>query len=119
MTREMKLKGHIMLENNRSLTFTGEMYDHTPFSLTVDQFDIEMNEEFMPSKRTVRGWLYVTQEAQQGSRVYLTLPKPTIQFGKQVVVHELKLMPRIVTLADFGAQTKDLGRKMPSQTVEV
>lgn len=115
MTKDMKLKGTITLENNRTVTFTGEMYDHTPFTLNVDQFDIEMSEDFLPSRRTVRGWLFVTQEAQQGSRVYLTLPKPTIQFGKQVVVHELKLMPRQATLAQFGAQSQTVGKTLSSQ----
>ena len=116
MSKEMKLKGYIMLENNRSLTFTGEMCDHTQFSITVDQFDIELNEDFLPSRRRVRGWLYVTQEAQQGSRVYLTLPKPSLQFGKQVTVSEFQLMPRNATLADFGLQSANVGRKISSQS---
>lgn len=104
MVKEMKLQGRIHLEDDRSLTFSSVMFDGTPFSLRVDQFDIEKNDEFLPSRRTVDGWLFVQQEAQQESRVYLTLPKPTIQFGKQVVVRNLQLMPRNVTLADFRPQ---------------
>lgn len=104
--KDMKLRGTIYLEDDLTFTFRGEQFDHTPFSLMVDQFDVERNEEFLPSRRTVSGWLFVQQEAQQGDRVYLTLPKPTIQFGKQVVVSALNLMPRNATLADFGAQTE-------------
>ena len=104
MSKEMKLQGRILLENDHSLTFSSELYDSTPFSLRVDQFDIEKNEDFLPSRRTVDGWLYVRQEAQQGDLVYLTLPKPTIQFGKQITVRDIRLMPRNATLADFGAQ---------------
>ncbi len=102
--KEMKLQGQITLENDHSMTFSGVFYDSTPFSLRVDQFDVERNEEFLPSRRTVNGWLYVQQEAQQADRVYLTLPKPTIQFGKQVVVRDLQLMPRSATIADFHPQ---------------
>jgi hypothetical protein len=104
MVSEMKLKGRIVLEDDRGLNFFGEFYDGTPFSLRVDQFDIELNDEFLPSRRSVDGWLFVAQEAKQADRCYLTLPKPTIQFGKQVVVRALDLMPRRVTIADFGPQ---------------
>lgn len=104
MVRPMKLKGKVQLETDRQLIFHGELYDHTPFSLKVDQFDIELNELFRPSKMTVDGWLFVQQEARQDSRVYVTLPKPTIQFGSHVLVHQLSLMPINATLADFGVQ---------------
>lgn len=106
MMKEMKLQGRITLENDHSLTFSSTLYDSTPFSLRVDQFDVERNDEFLASRRMVDGWLYVTQEAKQGDRVYLTLPKPTIQFGKQIVVRDLQLMPRSVSLADFHPQKK-------------
>ena len=103
--KDMKLQGRISLEDDNSLTFSSTLYDLTPFSLRVDQNDVEQNDSFIAS-RTVDGWLFVIQEAQQSDRVYLTLPKPTIQFGKQVVVRDLQLMPRNVTLADFNPQNE-------------
>lgn len=111
MKRQMKLRGTVKLEQNNTLTFSSQMYDKTPFSLPVDQFDIELNETFTPKRRFVEGWLFVEQEAQQTDHVYLTLPKPTLQFGKQITVHELQLMPRKATIADFGGKKQVATRK--------
>ncbi len=104
MIKPMKLKGYIELHDDRSLFFHGTLIDGTSFSVQADQFDVELNEDFRPSKRRVEGWLFVQQEAQQGNRVYLTLPKPSLQYGRQILVDELQLMPRHATLADFGAK---------------
>lgn len=81
------------------------MHDETPFSMVVAEHDVELNDEFTSEKSTVDGWLFVTQEAQQDTRCYLTLPKPTLQFGKQVVVHELQLMPLNAKIEDFRPKT--------------
>jgi len=114
----MKLKGYIELQDDRSLVFHGTMIDQSPFSIRVDQFDVELNENFRPTKRRVQGWLFVQQEAQQNNRVYLTLPKPSLQHGHQIVVDELQLMPRSATLADFGAKSKPVGQKIPAVKLE-
>jgi hypothetical protein len=104
MVKQMKLKGTIQLCLDRSMKFFGKMYDGTPFDITVDQHDIQVNEEFSPEKLTVEGWCNVMQEAQQGDKCYLTLPKASIAHGKQILVNELQLMPLAASIADFRPQ---------------
>ncbi|GAG24076.1 unnamed protein product [marine sediment metagenome] len=101
MRKQMKLRGTVTLEDDRSLTFRGNLFDETPFDLIVDKHDVHTNDDFRPTKRTVMGWMYVVQESKQGSRCALTLPKPTLQYGRQVTVRELDLMPRDVSIEDF------------------
>ena len=117
MYRPMKLRGRIYLEDDRKLTFHSTLYDAQPFSMPVDQFDVELNTPFLPSNRWVDGWLFVQQEAQQGSVVYLTLPKPTIAHGKQISVRDLQLMPRYGSIDDF--KKKIIGQKIPAPVVSV
>lgn len=100
----MKLRGRLRLNMNRTITFVGNVYDGTSFECNVDIHDFHQNEEFVPDRYVVDGWLYVTQEAKQGDRCYLTLPKPSLQFGKQVLVNELQLMPMHVSIEDFNPQ---------------
>jgi hypothetical protein len=107
----MKLKGRIRLNMDRTLTFISTLHDGTPIELQVDVYDIEQNDPFLDNRLTVDGWLFVVQEAKQGNRCYLTLPKPSLQFGKQVIVHELQLMPVGATLNDFKPQ-KQGGKKV-------
>lgn len=89
---------------DRTHTFISKLYDDTPFECKVDIHDFQQNDEFEPGRYTVDGWLYVVEEAKQGDRCYLTLPKPTLQFGKQVLVNELQLMPLNASIADFKPQ---------------
>jgi len=117
MVKSVKLRGKLKLEANDSVTFMSTIHDGTPFSLTVFNHDYEQNEEFTEDKKVVNGWLYVIQEAQQDKRCYLTLPKPSITYGKQIVVHELQLMPRNASIADFRPQTQ--GGKTASSQKEV
>lgn len=114
MVLDKKLRGTISLESDRSLKFHSNLYDGTKFDLLVDQFDVQINEDFRPSRTTVTGFLFVRQEAQQGDVCYLTLPKPTLNFGKQITVKDLQLMPREVTIESFGPKKKT----PPSQKVE-
>jgi hypothetical protein len=104
MVKLMKLKGQVRLNMDRTFTFISTLYDETQFECTVDLYDFEQNDEFLPGRYTVDGWLFVTQEAKQDTRCYLTLPKPTIQYGKQILVNELQLTPRGLTIADFNPQ---------------
>lgn len=105
MVKQMKLRGTVRLNLDRTLDFNSKLYDNTEFTVRVDEHDIELQDEFQPDQMTVYGWLFVVQEAKQSDRCYLTLPKPTLQYGKQIVVQELQLMPRVMTLADFNPQT--------------
>lgn len=98
----MKLKGRVLKESNGLLTFSSKMHDETPFSMQIDEHDVQLNDEFNSDRNTVDGWLFVVQEAQQDTRCYLTLPKATLQFGKQVVVKDFQLMPLNATLESFN-----------------
>lgn len=98
----MKLKGKIRKESSGDLIYICKLHDGTPFSMPISEYDVELNENFDSEKTIVDGWLFVTQEAQQDSRCYLTLPKPTLQFGKQIVVNEIQLMPLKATLNSFN-----------------
>jgi hypothetical protein len=112
----MKLKGRIRLNMDRTLTFISTLHDGTPIELQVDVYDIEQNDPFLDDRLTVDGWLFVVQEAKQDNRCYLTLPKPSLQFGKQVIVHELQLMPVGAILNDFKPQ-KQGGKKIVKPVV--
>jgi hypothetical protein len=119
MISEKKLRGTISFENDRSLKFHSTLYDGTPFDLQVDQFDVQLNEDFRPSRMTVAGFLFVRQEAQQGSICYLTLPKPHIAYGKQITVKDIQLMARNVKLEDFNPQKNISVLNTPSQDAEI
>jgi exosome complex RNA-binding protein Rrp4 len=71
----------------------------------------------------VDGWLHVVQEAQQDTRCYLTLPKPSLQHGRQILAHVLSLMPRVTSINDFkpqkmGGKTK-VGKLKKGKVVDV
>jgi hypothetical protein len=99
-TRSMKLQCGLRRLENGLFMAIGAAYDGTIFEVQVDKNDIIINEPFREG--FTEGWLLVTQEAQQENRVYLTLPKPSIQFGHQIVVNKLQLLPVNVTLNDFN-----------------
>jgi hypothetical protein len=100
MATAMKMQCKVRSENGL-LFAMGSLFDNTPFELQVDQHDVILNEELTDGS-VVDGWLLVKQESQQEDRVYLTLPKPTINFGRQVVVSKYCLLPINVQLKDFN-----------------
>jgi len=106
MKKEMKLKGRILLTDG-VMQFTGYLHDKTQFSLYVTEHDVELNEDFTELINCVDGWLFVLQEAKQDTRCYLTLPKATTRFGKQVVVHELDLNPRNLNINSFNPKKQE------------
>lgn len=99
----MKLKGTVKQESDGSYVFTGKLYDGTLFNLTAGNYDLQLNEGFTIKKPIVEGWLYVVKESQQADRCYITLPKPTIQYGRNITVSEFDLMRPGATLDDFKA----------------
>lgn len=117
MIKQMKLKGTVTLNDNNTYTFRSKLHDGTQFEVQVLEHDFEANELFEWDKLTVDGWLFVQQEAQQDNRCYLTLPKPSLQHGKQVLVHQYQLMPRNATLADFRPQRQG-GKKAAEPVAE-
>ena len=105
-TKPMKLRCTITLENDHTFTVHSKMYDGTPFKLTVAEYDCKLNEDFLPSKRTVTGWIYVDQVSQQHDQVYITLPKPTVEHGHHLLVSSNDLMPRYVSIEDFNPKVE-------------
>ncbi len=112
MIKAMKLKGQLRLEADQTITFVGKLFDGSPFDLKVGQHDYEQNDPFTEERSVVDGWLMVEMEAKQDTRCYLTLPKPSLVHGKQIVVRELQLMPRHASIDDFRPQ------KQGGKTVE-
>lgn len=100
---KMKLRAYIKLEDDGTLTARSELYDGTPFSLTVGEFDVQINEEFTESMREVTGFINVTQLSRQDTRAYIELPGSTIEHGKNVTVHKFKLQPPGATIENFKA----------------
>lgn len=114
MKKQMKLKGRVHLELDKSLRFESTVYDGQVFNLNVSQFDVQLLDSFKPSQLYVDAYLFCDCEAQQGDVCYLTLPKPTLNFGKQISVKEHLLQPRNVTLNDFNPSTKSATKPVPS-----
>lgn len=108
MKKSMKLRGRIYLEEDNSLRFSSTVYDGQSFDLRVTQFDVQMGGDFKPTKRHVDGFLFCDLEAQQGDVCYLTLPKPTLNYGRQITVKEHLLQPRSVTLEDFKPSKREV-----------
>ena len=106
MKKRMKLQCQVRLNNDRTLTAIIGMYDGTPCEVVVDHYDIVVNEAFQHDLMTVDGWVIVQREAVQGDRAYLTLPKPSIQYGHQITVNTAGLYPVDVTLEDFNPETR-------------
>lgn len=108
MQKKMKLKGRVRHENG-TLHFVSKMHDGTSFTMPVREHDVLLNDPITPEQQTVDAWLMVVQEAQQGSRVYLTLPAATLLYGRQVTVSEFDLMPLNATLAAFNPKKVESG----------
>jgi|694.fasta_scaffold55069_8 hypothetical protein len=87
----MKLKGEVVRQQD-ALIFTGEHFDGTPFSLKTTEADIHLKEPFTDKIDTVECVLHVVLEGQQDSRCYLTLPQPSLQYGRQVTVNRGQLL---------------------------
>lgn len=105
MTKPMKLRGTVKLENNGRLTFHSTQADDSAFSVSVDQFDVQLNEEFLPSKITVEGFLFLTQNAEQHEICFCTMPKPSLTHGRNITVKKSMLSPRHISIKDFNPST--------------
>lgn len=105
MVKQMRLKGQVRLNMDHTFDFMSTLYDGTPFEIRVAGHDIDLMDDFTPGNYVVDGWLYVIQEGQQENRCYCTLPKPSIVHGRQVLVRDLQLQPRMLSIDDFRPQT--------------
>jgi hypothetical protein len=78
------------------------MFDGTPLSFKTERHNVELNEDITLERPTVTGWVNVQHEAQQGSLVKITLPSPSLEYGKNVNVEQNVLMPLGVSLDRFN-----------------
>lgn len=86
-------------------TAIAEMFDGTAFTVKVPFTDCEFTDSLPTNGQpTVNGWLFVIQEARQDDRVSITLPAASDQFGRNVTVNNLSLMPRIASVDMFHPQ---------------
>ena len=101
MIKRMRLLGRIYLNDQQEIIFTSELHDGTPFHLVVSENDIQINGLLDEKDNTTPAFLYVVQAAQQDHRCYLTLPKPSLRFGKSVIVHLSLLTNATLKLESF------------------
>lgn len=102
MTKLMKLSCMISLSETPGMfRATSEMVDGTPFSVKVQPQDLIFNDQLTENRTTVDGWLFVEHVGEQNSKAAITLPAPSLEHGRNVVVSALKLMPRHVTIEMF------------------
>jgi hypothetical protein len=99
MIKKMKLKGELTLQDG-VLLFTSTHYDGTPFSVKTTEADLQFKELPNDQIEPIECVLYVILEGQQDSRCYLTLPQPSLQYGRQVTVNRGQLL---IHNAPFGA----------------
>lgn len=104
----MKLWGDI-IRTPQGLVFESNHCDGTPFSLPVFEDDVQITGEF--EKNKAQGWLFVIQEGQQDVRCYLSLPRPSLQFGKHITVNQSQLDTRAKSVNDFKPRV--LGKTIP------
>jgi hypothetical protein len=98
MIKKMKLWGDI-INTPSGFIFESSHCDGSSFSLPVFPDDVQIASEFV--KDVAQGWLYVIQEGQQDVRCYITLPRPSLQFGKHITVNQSQLDSRATSVSDF------------------
>lgn len=76
-------------------------FDGTPVTIKTSFYNVELSQPITPENPTVFGVIHVVQEAKQGSLVAITLPSPSLEFGKNINVNESQLTPLGATIANF------------------
>ena len=94
----MKLRG-VAIEASNGLIFQCTHFDGTPFCIPVSLEDVQLMGEFAQNK--CHCWLLVTQEGQQDVRCYIRMPRPSLQFGKFLTVHESQLDSLATSAKDY------------------
>lgn len=118
MAKPMRMKCTISrdLESSWMWRVNAVLFDDTPLSFKTEQHNVELNEEITPTRKTVQGWVNVTHVAQQGSQVHIALPSPSIEFGKNVHVNQLVLMPLGLSIEHFNSQKIEAPQSEPIET---
>lgn len=102
MTKPMKLRCRIYKSSIPEMyDVVSKQFEGTEFRITVSVHDIQLSDSFVDDS-PVDGWVNVEHMAQQGHRVTITLPAPSLNFGRTVSVSEYELAPRHQTIEDFG-----------------
>ena len=107
MSKPMKLRCTVSTDHESPWMFrvNATMFDGTPLSFKTERHNVDLSDPITEENPTVGGYVHVTHVAQQGSVVYITLPSPSLEFGKNVNVHEDVLMPVGVTIENFKTRT--------------
>jgi hypothetical protein len=101
MIKKVRLLGRVRSDDQGQMIFTSKLHDGTPLSVVVTECDIQLNGTLDEKDNSTSAFLYVVQEAQQDHRCYLTLPKPSVRFGKSVTVHYSLLSSPYTKLENF------------------
>lgn len=115
MIKKMRLKGSVKLNDQNQMTFVGNLHDNTSFSILVSEYDVQSNGNLNEKDFSIPAFLFVTQEAQQDHRCYVTLPQPDLRFGRHVMVHRSNLIQPSLKLENF----KPRSNKAKQETKEV
>lgn len=108
MIKKMRLKGRVKLNDQNKMVFIGNLYDNTQFSLLISEYDVQSNGNLDDKDHSIPAFLFVTQEAQQDNRCYVTLPQPDIRFGRHVMVHQSNLLQPCLKIENFNPSPKKL-----------
>lgn len=107
MSKPMKLRCKVSIDHESPWMFrvNAVMFDGTPLSFKTERHNVELSDPIAEEVPVVDGYVQVTQVAQQESLIYITLPSPSLEFGKNVNVHKNTLMPMGVTIENFKTKT--------------
>lgn len=103
MQRPMKLRCNVSVseETPSMYRISTSHFDGTAVTFKTSPHNVETSLPISGENPTVLGWVMVVQEAKQGTRVAVTLPSPSIEFGRNISVHEDHLMPYGISINNF------------------
>ena len=107
-SKPVKLSGMVILNQNKTLSFEGQLYDGQTFTVdNLREWDVKTVQNFLPSRTRVSGYMFVMQQAQQNDVCYVTLPRPSLVHGKHVNVKSLYVLPAHQKIEDFNPSKRE------------
>jgi hypothetical protein len=103
MQRPMKLRCTISVseETPSMYRIVATHFDGTPITFKTSPHNVELSQPITATNPIVFGSTHVMQEGKQGSLAKITLPSPSIEYGKNINVNENQLTPLGATIANF------------------
>ena len=104
MAKPMKMRCKISVDQDSPWMFRvrAALFDGTPLSFKTEKGNVELSDPITEESPSVDGWVHVTHVGQQHDLVLIVLPSPSLEFGKNVNVNEMVLMPLGVTIDRFN-----------------